>query len=224
MPLASPIRRRAAAALASFGLLAPGAALHAAPVQWTAAAGGNDHWYEYVSPNSIFDGVDFDTARSAALSRTHQGLQGYLATVASAAEQAFIESVGFPWLYGFGGTSSAWLGGSDATVEGEWRWLDGPEAGQAMGYSNWLPGQPVSQPGYEDHDLLVLRISNSVQGAAPTFGWVNWSRADRALGYLIEYGTASGGGTTDPNPVPEPPALLLAASALLAAAWRRRRT
>lgn len=223
MPLASPIRRQAAAVLAALGLLAPVADLHAAPVQWTAAAGGNDHWYEYVTTGSIFTGVDFNTARSAALSSTHQGLQGYLATVTSAAEQAFIESAGFPFLYGFGGTSSAWLGGSDAAVEGTWRWLDGPEAGQAMGYSNWFPGQPVAAPGYEDYDLLVLRIGNSVQGAAPVFGWVNWSPAERTLGYLVEYGTAGGGGTTDPNPVPEPPVLLLVAAALGLAAWRRGR-
>lgn len=214
-------RRRAAAWLAALTLA--GSAATAAPVQWSAAAGGNDHWYEYVTTGSIFSGVGFDTARSAALSSTHQGLQGYLATVTSAAEQAFIESAGFPFLYGFGGTSSAWLGGSDAAVEGTWRWLDGPEAGQAMGYSNWFPGQPVAAPGYEDYDLLVLRIGNSVQGSAPVFGWVNWSPSDRTLGYLVEYGTASGGGTTDPNPVPEPPVLLLVAAALGLAAWRRGR-
>lgn len=214
-------RRRAAAWLAALTLA--GSAATAAPVQWSAAAGGNDHWYEYVTTGSIFSGVGFDTARSAALSSTHQGLQGYLATVTSAAEQAFIESAGFPFLYGFGGTSSAWLGGSDAAVEGTWRWLDGPEAGQAMGYSNWFPGQPVAAPGYEDYDLLVLRIGNSVQGSAPVFGWVNWSPSDRTLGYLVEYGTASGGGTTNPNPVPEPPVLLLVAAALGLAAWRRRR-
>lgn len=214
-------RRRGAAWLAALTLA--GGAATAAPVQWTVAAGGNDHWYEYVSSGSIFNGVGFDAAHSAALSSMHQGLQGYLATVTSAAEQAFIESAGFAWLYGFGGTSAAWLGGSDAAVEGDWRWLDGPEAGQAMGYSNWFPGQPVSQPGYEDYDLLALRILNSVQGAAPVYGWVNWSSADRALGYVVEYGTTSGGGTTGPNPVPEPSALLLVACALGAAAWRRRR-
>lgn len=222
MPLASPIRRRAAAALAALGLLAPAAALHAAPVQWTAAAGGNDHWYEYVTTGSIFSGVDFDTARSAALSSTHQGLQGYLATVTSAAEQAFIESAGFPFLYGFGGTSSAWLGGSDAAVEGTWRWLDGPEAGQAMGYSKWLPGQPVHAPGFEDYDLLALHIGNTTVGAPPNYGWSSFYPGNRALGYLVEYGTASGG-STGPNPVPEPPVPLLVACALLAAAWRRRR-
>lgn len=215
-------RRRAAAWLAALACACGVAS--AAPVQWSAAAGGNDHWYEYVPAASIFDPVTFDAARSGALSRTHQGLQGYLANVSSAAEQAFIESAGFAFLYGFNRSSIAYLGGSDAAVEGEWRWLDGPEAGQLVGYTNWLPGQPVSAAGFEDHDLMSLNVNAVVLGLPPAFGWASQQLSSRAFGYIVEYGSSTdGGGPTDPHPVPEPPALLLAAAALLLASRRRVR-
>ena len=66
---------------------------------------------------------------------------GYLATIASATENAFVTE------YIIGG-SNAWLGGSDAAVEGEWRWVAGPEAGQQFwsvpgGASAWNHGVPV---------------------------------------------------------------------------------
>lgn len=207
---------------AALQLAAP--ALHAAPVQWTVAAGGNGHWYEYVSTGSIFVGIGFDAARAAALGSSHQGLQGYLATVTSAQEQAFIQS-SFPFLLGFGATGNAWLGGSDAAVEGEWRWLDGPEAGQSFAYANWLLGQPVNAPGFEDHDLLALNINAVVANAPVVYGWVSLTPQNGTFGYVVEYGlTPNGpGGPVDPNPVPEPSGALMAATALLLAGLQRRR-
>lgn len=199
-------------------------ALHAAPVQWTVAAGGNGHWYDYVPSISIFAPIGFDAARAAALGSSHQGLQGYLATVTSAQEQAFIQS-SFQFLLGFGATGNAWLGGSDAAVEGEWRWLDGPEAGQPFTYANWLPNQPVNGPGFEDHDLLALNINAIVAYAPVVYGWVSRTPQSGAFGYVVEYGpTPNGpGGPVDPNPVPEPSGALMAATALLLAGLQRRR-
>lgn len=195
--------------------------LQAAPIQWTAAAGGNDHWYDYVPALSIFEPVGFAAARAAALASSHLGLQGYLATITSAQEQAFIES-SFPFLVGFGATGHAWLGGSDAAVEGEWRWLDGPEAGQPLTHTHWLVGQPISGPGFEDHDLMALHINASVAGQPVTYGWASLTPTSGAFGYLIEYGvsTADPG---DPSPVPEPSGTLMAATALLLAGLQRRR-
>lgn len=195
--------------------------LQAAPIQWTVGAGGNDHWYDYVPAISIFEPVGFAAARAAALGSSHLGQQGYLATITSAQEQAFVQS-SFPFLVGFGATGYAWLGGSDAAVEGEWRWLDGPEAGQLLTYSNWLLDQPVNAPGFEDHDLMALHINASVAGQPVTYGWASLTPASGAFGYLIEYG----GSTTDPedpNPVPEPSGALMAATALLLAGLQRRR-
>lgn len=209
-------RRRLPGWLAACALIAPAAATHAAPVQWTAAAGGNDHWYEYVPAISIFEPVSHATARAAALASTHLGLSGYLATVTSAAEQLFIQS-SFPFLIGFGATGDAWLGASDAAVEGEWRWLDGPEAGELVGYTNWAPGQPVIDPGFPGYDYLTLYINAA---SPPTFyGWAS-KEAAGAFGYVIEYGAAAPppGGTA-----PAPASLAAVLSGLALLGWQRRR-
>lgn len=72
-------------------------------------------------------------------------LTGHLATITSQAENDFV----FGLL-----TATSWLGGSDNAVEGEWRWVEGPEAGQQFwqglaggsavngAYTNWAPGEP----------------------------------------------------------------------------------
>lgn len=151
----SRLRRLTSTTLMAAALLAVPRVAAAQPVQWSVAAGGNGHWYEYRQSISIFDGLfTFDAARSAALASTHLGLQGYLAKVTSAAEQEFINDFGF--LLGFGASSNAWLGASDAAVEGEWRWLDGPEAGQLISYTNWRPTQPVNG---SDYNWLALNIA-----------------------------------------------------------------
>jgi Lectin C-type domain/PEP-CTERM motif len=179
-------------------------------------SGGNGNWYRYVPSISIFTWFSFDNARGAALASTHQGLRGYLATVTSAEEQDFINR-SFEYLLGFGATGSAWLGASDAAVEGQWRWLDGPEAGQLVGYTNWLQSHPVHQPGFEDFDVLALGI---LAVSPPTvYGWYTLTPADGALGYIVEYGS----GSTPPIPEPATGAMLAAGLAALGWVARRRR-
>jgi hypothetical protein len=76
----------------------------------------NGHFYEFVSQF----GIRWDSAQTTAAAQTLHGLQGYLATIASQAENDFI----FQKLQGNG-----WIGASDAAAEGEWRWVSGPESG-----------------------------------------------------------------------------------------------
>lgn len=196
---------------ALLALAAP--ALQAAPAQWTTASGGNGHWYDYVPAISIFAGIRFDTAQSAAQASSHLGMAGYLATITSPAEQDFI-TASFAFLVGFGATGSAWLGASDVAQEGDWRWLGGPEAGQALGWTGWLPNHPVSVP--EDHDLLALHINAATVGEATRFGWMSVHSDGGALGYIVEYGD----GVTPA--VPEPQALLLMLAGLGVLGWRLR--
>ena len=70
---------------------------------------GGAHFYTYVASNDI----QFQNARTAAAGMSLFGMQGYLATITSAAEQTYIE----PKLDGYG-----WLGGCDrlgnATIRG----------------------------------------------------------------------------------------------------------
>jgi hypothetical protein len=182
-------------------------------VQWTVASGGNGHWYQYVPSISIFTGFSFEFARAAALASTQAGLPGYLATITSQQEQEFINGA-FTYLVGFGGTGNTWLGASDAAVEGQWRWLDGPEAGQLVGYTNWFQGQPSGGPGFEDYDQLALLIQTA---SPPTrFGWNSLSPCC-AFGYIIEYGDGS------TPPIPEPASAALLAAGLAALGWKARR-
>ena len=106
--------------LIALGLLSSTSVL-AAPTQWA----GNGHWYELVSTP-----LSFGDAVTEASTRTHLGLGGHLVTLTSADENAFV--------HGLTGGGAAWLGASDAAVEGEWRWLSGPEAGQLLTYTNLI--------------------------------------------------------------------------------------
>jgi hypothetical protein len=149
-------------------------------VQWSSGAGGNDHWYEYTaSPGDWF------AADAGAQAHTYLGMQGYLATITSAAENTFIQNLL---------VEDAWLGGSDAAVEGEWRWIAGPEAGTLFTFTNWSSGEPNSFFGEEDYmEIYVTGDWNDEGHRTPG-------------GYMVEY---SGVATT-----PIPGAVLLFATAL----------
>ncbi len=170
----------------------------AAPIQWA----GNGHYYQFVSTGSTFS-----QARAAALASTFMGMQGYLVTITSQAENEFVHSLT---------STGVWAGGSDAAVEGEWRWLDGPEAGQlfwtggpggtASGYANWNGGEP-NNVGDED----VLQLNRF----APALTWNDWVDG-ASQNYIIEY---SRGNVV----VPEPSSFVLAGAAVVGFALLRRK-
>ena len=72
------------------------------------------HYYRFVSN----PGKSWTAARDEAAATKYYGLQGYLATITSLAENNFIQTK----TKGVG-----WIGASDAAVEGDWRWVTGPE-------------------------------------------------------------------------------------------------
>ncbi|MBE9640640.1 PD40 domain-containing protein [Salipiger mangrovisoli] len=145
------------------------------PVQWTEAEGGNGHWYEFVEGP-----LTWVEARADAESRGHLGLPGYLATITSEEENAFVLSVTPP---------NVWVGGSDAASEGVWSWAGGPEAGQvfwnstvgAIGYADW-GGQEPNDAGGEDY-LLAHALY-------PTGTWADAGvppNPNSRFGYVVEY-------------------------------------
>ncbi|PXW87257.1 hypothetical protein C8R34_11139, partial [Nitrosomonas sp. Nm84] len=148
----------------------------------------NSHYYEYVS---IY-GIDWASAKAAAESRTLYGLNGYLATITLQSESDYITAR-------LGG--SGWFGASDAAIEGDWRWVTGPEAGTqfwsgaANGsavngrYSHWISGEPNDQSGEDYPNLLLNGFWNDVPGNTPGI-----------QGYIVEYG-GTGFGTLGTVPL-----------------------
>lgn len=145
----------------------------------------NGHFYEWVSDSN----VAWTTARTNAAAKTLFGLQGYLVTVTSAEENAFC----FSKLSGQG-----WMGATDESVEGTWRWVTGPEgyensgagrlfwsgdsSGSAQGgyYANWSTGEP-NNAGNEDYAHFL------VSGM-----WNDYANTTSVAGYVVEYGGMPG--------------------------------
>lgn len=49
-----------------------------------------------------------------------------------------------------------WIGGSDALVEGEWRWI----TGEMMVYTNWRLGEPNDGAGEFPEDCMLIEADN----------------------------------------------------------------
>ncbi|QDT75896.1 lectin-like protein [Lacipirellula limnantheis] len=83
----------------------------------------NGHYYELIKLGSATR--TFAESSAAAGAKSYQGIPGHLVTITSQAEQDFIDNT-----YQRGGNYQVWMGASDSAIEGEWRWVTGPEAGQ----------------------------------------------------------------------------------------------
>jgi VCBS repeat-containing protein len=149
------------------------------------AAGGhifynpaNGRYYEFVSDPYNPSDISWHDAREAAGARSLFGLQGYLATITSAEENAFVASK-LP--------GQVWLGGSDAAAEAQWRWVTGPEGangGTPFAFFIWASNEP-NNVGDEDY----LYSWGSSWADHPDGGSPQW---EPAQGYLVEYGGMPG--------------------------------
>jgi len=152
------------------------------------------HYYEFVSD----PGITWTDAEIAASNRTYFGWQGYLVTLTSQAEADFS---------GQQAQGVGWIGATDDAVEGEWRWVTGPEAGTQfwdggvggteLTFAFWNNNEPndwpngPAVPGQEnfahitDNSVGILGSWNDL----PNGGG---GGAFASQGYVVEYGGTVG--------------------------------
>ncbi|SDK47618.1 VPLPA-CTERM sorting domain-containing protein [Aliiruegeria lutimaris] len=163
-----------------------------AVVQCTAEDGGNDHWYEY-----IYAWVTHEDSQDLAAASTYDDMTGYLVTITSQEEQDFVDSLA---------TASYQVGGGQ-NADGNWGWLDGPEAGEEIGVSGW-ENFPVGEPDNSSHWADYILSPMWSDEWRTTNGYV--------ATYVIEYSAAA-------VPLPASAFLLGGGLGVMAFAGRRRR-
>jgi hypothetical protein len=139
--------------------------------------GVNGHFYRPIS-----SGATYPNAKLLSSQQTFKGQQGYLVTITSADEDAFIFN-NVP-------QSQIWFALTDEAVEGQWRIDAGPEngtliktsngqtAGNIVGqYNNWAGGEP-NNSGNEDYAVTKWNGSQ-------------WNDLPAGFGnpYVVEFGT-----------------------------------
>jgi Lectin C-type domain/PEP-CTERM motif len=188
----------------------------AAKFQWSVEDGGNGHFYEpVVVPNGI-GWLDANAAATAA--------GGYLVTLTSAAENAFVHSLiaNNPDIWvsqqvvGVS-TYGPWIGlfqppGAPEPAGG-WSWV----TGEAFNYANWVPGRPNDLQGIEDYGhFLGLGLGNFADtwNDQPNNSTELNPAAPNIRGYIVEY-----------KSIPEPASVLglLAFGALGATVTRKKK-
>jgi hypothetical protein len=161
----------------------------------------NGHYYKFVSTTASWTAAK---AAAAASGNTYYGLTGYLATVTSAGENAFIKQTL---------SADGWIGASDeyteinaaagtshtqqSNTEGNWYWVTGPEAGTQFTssnapnpgsvsgrYMNWTSGEPNNSSNSEHYAEIYASATNP--------GLWNDLGSAQTLGYVVEYGGLSG--------------------------------
>jgi hypothetical protein len=160
--------------------------------------GPGGHYYKAV----IDPGLSWEEAKTKAAESTFNGVHGHLATIASAEEDAFIESLrqeAAP-----GGYGSLWIGGSQlpsatSPTDG-WFWVNGegaiPTQNGGPVYANWQPAEPNDYWGPQSESFLSTGHFNN-------FGWNDEPNDRHIYGYVVEYpgrGTAATVSVTATDP------------------------
>ena len=143
--------------------------------------GVNGHFYKPVTT-----GATYTAARAASLLSTFKGQTGYLVTITSASENAFIFA-NVP-------QANVWFAATDEVIDGKWVIDAGPEKGTVMKtsngqlngniagvYNNWAGGEPNGYNHGEDYAVTNWNGQSTWNDLSN-----NWNNP-----YIIEYGTWS---------------------------------
>jgi PKD repeat protein len=141
------------------------------------------HYYESIHSESAITWAD---AKAAAEARSLSGMQGYLATILSEEESVFLGSKA---------PDNAWMGANDAAVEGEWRWVAGPENTTGLGTLFYYQGNGTTLPGFytnwnnnEPNDFEAGEDCGQILGNSDEKKWNDLPNAANVSYYLVEYG------------------------------------
>jgi hypothetical protein len=153
-----------------------------APVRWPIEQGGNNNRYQWVQRPQ---GISWEDASTEALSRG-----GWLATITSAAENAFVYSrLGGNQAFWRNGVSGAnwgpWIGGFQLPGSIEpgagWGWV---QPGEAFSYANWAPGEPNNVFANGLNEDRIHFFSAGPIPAANT--WNDLPSSQLLSGYVLE--------------------------------------
>jgi hypothetical protein len=144
--------------------------------------GVNGHFYRPITATN--ERTTYTNARARSLLTTFKGQTGYLVTITSASEDAFIFA-NVP-------ATNVWFAATDEVVDGRWVIDAGPERGTVMKtsngqtagnipgvYNNWAQGEPNGSNGSENYAVAKWNGVSSWNDLSN-----NWNNP-----YVIEYGT-----------------------------------
>jgi len=142
----------------------------------------NGHYYDVIA---VPAGTDWNTAEALAKLEFFSGVQGHLATITSADENTFIDTLR-PMAAG-----ELWVGGFQVPCENPeedfdcgWEWINGEGP---FDYTNWSAGEPNNLGGMEDHLGIFL---------GSQLGWNDEGNFNNIRGIMVEFsfsGTVGGG-------------------------------
>ncbi len=144
--------------------------------------GVNGHFYRPITATN--ERTTYTNARARSLLTTFKGQTGYLVTITSASEDAFIFA-NVP-------ATNVWFAATDEVIDGRWVIDAGPEKGTVMKtsngqtagnipgvYNNWAPGEPNGSNGSENYAVAKWNGASTWNDLSN-----NWNNP-----YVIEYGT-----------------------------------
>jgi hypothetical protein len=179
---------------------------HSAPIQWDVSSGGNGNFYDFVLVQDLITWSDANSVVEA--------LAGdwYLATIASASESAFVESLldSSQFTDCVSGTlagticNGLWIGATSSAIgANDWQWV----TGESFSFTDWGPFEPFRNG---DRIRLDWFLSQSV------FAWNDARNTlNPARGYVLELNQVTA--------VPEPGTLLLSGLGIIGLAIRTLR-